>query len=156
MIHSAGSIVVKNFEALTEAEFDEQTSVNTRAPFLLTQLLLPKLVARQGQIVFLNSSAAHQKAKGDTCVYAASKYALMAIADGVRDAVNPAGVRVLSIYPGRTATPMQQDIHELENKNYDAELLLQTEDIAQALLASLSLPRTAEITDIAIRPLRKV
>jgi len=155
LVHCAGSIVFKKLEDITECEFNEQISVNTRSPFLLTQLLMPKLRERKGQIVFLNSSASRQKATGKTCVYAASKNALTAIADGVRDAVNPDGVRVLSIYPGRTATPMQKGLCELENKNYQGDSLLQTDDIVQTVISSLLLPRTAEITDIEIRPLEK-
>jgi NADP-dependent 3-hydroxy acid dehydrogenase YdfG len=156
LLHCAGSIVFKSLDDVTESEFNEQISVNTRSPFLLTQLLLPKLTERKGQVVFLNSSVSRQKATGNSCVYAASKYALTAIADGVRDLANPGGVRVLSIYPGRTATPMQKGVHELENRNYQADFLLQTDDIVQTVISALLLPRTAEITDIEIRPLKKI
>jgi short-subunit dehydrogenase len=156
LLHCAGSIVFKSLDDVTESEFNEQISVNTRSPFLLTQLLLPKLTERKGQVVFLNSSVSRQKATGNSCVYAASKYALTAIADGVRDLANPGGVRVLSLYPGRTATPMQKGVHELENRNYQADFLLQTDDIVQTVISALLLPRTAEITDIEIRPLKKI
>jgi NADP-dependent 3-hydroxy acid dehydrogenase YdfG len=77
------------------------------------------------------------------------------VADSLRDEVNPDGVRVLSIFAGRTATPMQETVHHLENKAYDSRLLLQPEDIASVVINALALPRTAEVTDIHIRPLVK-
>jgi NADP-dependent 3-hydroxy acid dehydrogenase YdfG len=120
-------------------------------PFALTQALLPLLRMRQGQIVFVNSSQGIQ-AKGTTGLFAATQHALKAIADSLRQEVNADGVRVLSIYPGRTATPRMQALYEVEGRPYRPELLLQAEDIAQVVLDTLQLPRTAEITNIEIRP----
>ena len=94
-------------------------------------------------------------ARANVGQYAATKHALKAVADSLRDEVNSDGVRVLSIFAGRTATPMQETIYRLENKAYDAQLLLQPEDIASVVIHALTLPRTAEATDIHIRPLVK-
>jgi NADP-dependent 3-hydroxy acid dehydrogenase YdfG len=156
LVHSAGSIILRRLEEITQAEFDLQFSVNTRAPFLLTKLLLPAIKKRKGQIVFVNSSVAQQKARADLSIYAGSKYALRAIADSLRDEVNASEVRVLSVYPGRTATAMQEDIFKLENRGYRKNDLLQPEDVAQSVIDALALPRTAEITDIFIRPLKNI
>ena len=128
--------------------------MNARAPYLLTQALLPRLVARQGQVVVLNSSI-WGNAHAGTAAYAGSKYALKAFTDALRAEVNPAGLRVLSVYPGRTATPMQAAVHRAEARRYDPEALLQPEDVAATILAALALPRTAELTDLHIRPARK-
>ncbi|MGC2391714.1 MAG: hypothetical protein WA621_20145, partial [Candidatus Acidiferrum sp.] len=84
------------------------------------------------------------------------KHALKAIADALRAEVNELGVRVISVYPGRTATPQQEKIHELEGRSYHSDRLLQPEDVAQAVLNALAMPRTAEVTDIQIRPMRKL
>jgi NADP-dependent 3-hydroxy acid dehydrogenase YdfG len=56
---------------------------------------------------------------------------------------------------GRTATEMQARLHEKDCKAYRPELLLQPDDVASIVLSALSLPRTAELTDIHIRPLIK-
>lgn len=69
--------------------------------------------------------------------------------------MNTVGVRVLSIYPGRVASPMQAAIHEMEGKVYDPESLIQSEDVASVVVTALSLPRTTEVTDIHMRPLTK-
>jgi NADP-dependent 3-hydroxy acid dehydrogenase YdfG len=74
----------------------------------------------------------------------------------LREEVNASEVRVLSVYPGRTATAMQEGIFKLENREYRKNQLLQPEDIAQSVIDALALPRTAEITDISIRPFQKI
>jgi NADP-dependent 3-hydroxy acid dehydrogenase YdfG len=133
---------------------DTLFKVNIRAPYILIRALLPNLIERHGQIVFINSSAV-AAARANISQYVATKAALKAIADGLRDEVNSAGVRVMSVYPGRTASPMQAAIFEADRQSYTPERLLQTEDIAAAVLTALSLPRTAEITDLYIRPFNK-
>ncbi len=155
LIHSAGLMVPGGYSEAESADFDAQYFINVRAPFLLTRGLLSAIRAGKGQIVFVNSSAAQQKARAGMVAYAASKYALIALADSLRDEVNADGVRVVSIYPGRTATAMQERIHRLEGKPYRPAALLQPEDVAEAVLNALKASPTAEITDISIRPFQK-
>ena len=87
--------------------------------------------------------------------YASTKFALKALTDSLREEVNELGIRVLSVYPGRTASPMQVAVHEFEDKIYQRERLLQPQDIADTIVYALSLPRTAEITDVSVRPFLK-
>lgn len=134
------------------AELDSHLQVNLRTPVQLTRMLLPSLISRQGQVVFMNSSVGSAPEVG---FYSASKHALKAFTDTLRAEVNPSGVRVLSVYPGRTATPMQESIFAAEGRSYDPSRLLQPEDVAEMVLAALCLPRTAEVTDLHIRPLQK-
>jgi NADP-dependent 3-hydroxy acid dehydrogenase YdfG len=91
-------------------------------------------------------------ARPDVGQYAASKHALRAVADSLRDEVNPSCIRVQSVYLGRTATPMQAAIHAAEGKPYQPELLIQPEDVASTIIHAVGLPRTAEITEISMRP----
>jgi NADP-dependent 3-hydroxy acid dehydrogenase YdfG len=51
---------------------------------------------------------------------------------------------------------MQERIHRTEGKPYRPELLLQPEDVASVVMSALGLPRTAEVTDIHIRPMNKI
>ena len=154
LVHAAGDIVLGDMNSSTVDDLDRQYKINLRAPYLLTQKLLPKIKACRGQVVFINSSMGVH-ARANVGQYAATKHALKAMADSLRDEVNPDGVRVLSIFAGRTATPMQQTIYRLEKKAYAAHLLLQPGDIASIVLHAVTLPRTAEVTDIHIRPLVK-
>jgi NAD(P)-dependent dehydrogenase (short-subunit alcohol dehydrogenase family) len=155
LVHSAGVIASGAIATTPVDELDRQYRVNLRAPYLLTQCLLPLLEPRQGQIVFLNSSI-YQNARPLVGPYAATKYALKALADSLRSEVNPRGLRVLSIFPGRTASPMQAAVHADEGRSYQPERLLQPADVAASVVQALTLPRTAEVTDIHIRPLQNI
>jgi short-subunit dehydrogenase len=154
LIHSAGVIAIGPFESASAADFDRQYRTNVRAPYVLTQGLLPMLRANHGSVVFINSSAG-LVTRANISQYSATKYALKAVADSIRSELNADDVRVLSIYPGRTASPQQAAIHQAEGKKYDPELLMQPEDIARILIDALRVSRTAEVTDISIRPMRK-
>lgn len=152
LVHSAGTISRDPLEKARIQELDRQWATNVRAPYLLTQILLPELCAVNGQIVFINSSAG-LSGRANFGQFAATQHALRAIADSLRDEVNRRGVRVLSVYPGRTATPRQARIHALEARPYFPERLVQPGDVATLVVDGLTLPRTAELTDIAVRPM---
>jgi short-subunit dehydrogenase len=154
LVHSAGIIAMGPIETASSADFDRQYWTNVRAPYLLTQALLPMLRKHHGSIVFINSSAG-LTTRANISQYSATKHALKAVADSLRAEVNSYGVRVLSIYPGRTAGPQQAAIHEAEGKTYSPELLMQPSDVARILVDALKVNRTAEVTDISIRPMRK-
>jgi short-subunit dehydrogenase len=155
LAHSAGAMALGSFESIEPSTLDELYRVNLKAPFLLTRRLLAALKAARGQIVFVNSSAG-LRASAENALYAATKHGLKALADGLRDEVNPDGVRVISVYPGRTATPMQRSVHDYEGRDYDSELLLQPEDVVDVVLAALDHPETGEVTDVSVRPMRKL
>lgn len=151
LVHCAGAFSMGAIEKTPVQQLDALYRTNVRMPFVLTQKLLPLLKAGQGQIVFINSSQGLD-ARANTGPFAATQHALKAITDSLRREVNADGVRVLSIFPGRTATPRMKALYEIEGHPYQPELLLQAEDIAQVVLSSLLLPRTAEITNVEIRP----
>jgi short-subunit dehydrogenase len=151
LVHAIGLFKGGTVAALPVEDLDRQLRVNLRIPYLLTQLLLPSLRERQGQIVFVNSTTG-LTAHANWAAYAASKHGLKALADGLRDEVNRDGVRVLSVFPGRTASPMQQEVKRWEGKLYEPERLLQPADVAAMIVQALKLPRTAEVTNLQIRP----
>lgn len=155
LVHSAGVIHQDPMERARIEDFDLQYATNVRAPYLLSQCLLPFLAKARGQIVFINSSVGLAVKRSEVGQYAATKHALRAIADSLREEVNPKGIRVLSVYLGRTATPMQQALSQHEGRGYHPENLLQPEDLASVVVHSLTLPRTAEVTEISIRPMKK-
>ena len=115
--------------------------------------MLPLLQKSAGQIVFINSSAGLRSA-ATVGQFSATQHAFRSIADSLRDEVNALGIRVLSVYPGRTATPRIAKLFEKEGRTYQQDLLMQPED-EEMLTHSLRLPRTAEVTDISIRPMQK-
>ncbi|MGH3332556.1 MAG: SDR family oxidoreductase [Nocardioidaceae bacterium] len=128
----------------------EIVDVNLLAPAELTRLLLPALRSGRGQVVFVNSSAVLSVTAGRSA-YAASKHGLRALADSLRVEAHEHGVRVTSVYPGRTATPMQQKVLAQEGKEFRTARWIDPESVATTVLTALDLPRDAEITDLTVR-----
>ncbi len=151
LVHGAGILRIGSHAESDVRDLDVQYRVNVRAPFQLTQALLPLLRASRGQVVFVNSSAGLRVGRANG-LYASTKHALRALADSLRDEVNDDGIRVTSVYPGRVATPLQRRLSTIEGAAYQPEKLLQPEDVAAVILGALCLPRTAEVTDISVRP----
>jgi NADP-dependent 3-hydroxy acid dehydrogenase YdfG len=154
LVHCAGVISIGAIDCSSVEQFDLQYRTNLRAPYMLTKALLPLLKRARGQVVFMNSTAG-TTARATVIPYAATKHGLRALADGLRQEVNADGVRVLSVFLGRTASKMQNAIHELERRSYRPEHLVQAEDVASMVIAALALNRTAEVTDMTIRPMKK-
>lgn len=136
------------------AVFARQIAANLIGPYALIQQLLPPLLAAKGQVVFINSTQG-LRAAAEVGQYAATKHALKAVADSLRDEVNAKGVRVASIFLGRTATELQRTIFAAEARPYPPERLIQPTDVAQLVFSLLQLPRTCEATDIVLRPMLK-
>jgi NAD(P)-dependent dehydrogenase (short-subunit alcohol dehydrogenase family) len=126
---------------------------NLRAPFALTQALLPELISERAAIVFFNSTAG-ETTHANVSHYAASKHALKALADTLRLEVSPQGVRVMSVMLGRTATPMQEEVCRLEGSVYEPSRFLQPSDVARAVINALVLPPTVEVPDLYLRHTR--
>jgi len=154
LVHAAGTIALGPFGTLPLSSLDEQYRLNVRAPFQLTQALLPQLVSARGQVVFVNSSAGLVSRAG-VSQYGATKHAAKALADSLREEVHGDGVRVISVFPGRTATPMQAQVREMEGRAYDPEACLRAEDVASVVLHALTMPESAEVKDISIRPMKE-
>jgi len=155
LIHSAGVVHHDPMERARIEDLDRQYATNVRAPYMLTQQLLPLLTSARGQIVFLNSSLGLTAKRPEVGQYGATKHALKAIADSLREEVNAKEIRVLTVYLGRTATPMQEALYQQEGRVYHPEMLLQPEDVASVVVQALMLASTAELTDISIRPMIK-
>jgi NADP-dependent 3-hydroxy acid dehydrogenase YdfG len=154
LVHALGHFAAGTIAQGSLDDLDRQYRVNLRAPWALTRALLPALEERRGQVVFINSSAGLHPARGAWGAYAATKHALRALADSLRDEVNRQGVRVISIFPGRTASAMQERVKEYEGCPYHPDRLLQPADVAATVLGALALPRTAEVTDLSVRPMQ--
>jgi NADP-dependent 3-hydroxy acid dehydrogenase YdfG len=154
LVLNAGVIHVGNTEEAALEHFSEQLDSNVLAPYALTQACLPLLFEGRGQIVFVNSSAG-KSANPGLGQFSATQHAMRAFADTLRGEISDRGVRVTVMHPGRTATPRQASIHAFEGRDYKPELLMQPQDVAAAVLAVVTLPGTAEITEIVMRPMRK-
>lgn len=154
LVHSAGVIGLGALEDAPASELDWQYATNLRAPYVLTQAVLPLLREGDGDVVFVNSTSGLD-ASAEAGAYAATKHALRGLADSFRDEVNEDGMRVLSVFLGRTATPMQEEVHGYEDRPFRPDRLIQPADVAEMIVTAVTLPRTAEVTEFHIRPARK-
>jgi NADP-dependent 3-hydroxy acid dehydrogenase YdfG len=151
VVHAAGVVALGPVADLTTRQWREHLDVNLLAPAELTRLALPGLRAARGTVVFVNSGAG-LRANPEWAPYAASKHGLRALADALRAEEEGNGVRVTSVYPGRTATAMQARVHEQEGKEYDAGDWIRPETVADAIRHVIDLPRDATIPDVTVSP----
>jgi short-subunit dehydrogenase len=151
VVHAAGVVDLGTVAELSAQHWREQLDVNLLAPAELTRLALPALRAARGTVVFVNSGAG-LRANPEWSAYAASKHGLRALADALRAEELDHGVRVTTVYPGRTATPMQQKVHDQEGKEYDAGDWIAPSTVADAIRHVLDLPRDATIPDVTVSP----
>lgn len=151
LIHNAGMVELGTLEGQSHEVWTRTLAVNTVAPAELTRLLLPSIRQERGNIVFINSGAGLNASAGWGS-YAASKFALRALADALRAEETQHGVRVTSIYPSRTATPMQQKVRAQEGGTYDPDAYLDPASVAASVVFALTAPPDAVLTDLTVRP----
>ncbi|MFI7532852.1 SDR family oxidoreductase [Streptosporangium sp. NPDC049376] len=149
LVHSAGMAILGRI-ATTPAEVWRRTlDLNVVAVAELTRLLLPALRAAQGRVVLINSGAG-LRANPDWGPYAASKFALRALADALR--LEEPALRVTSVYPGRIDTDMQRGVREQEGAAYEPDRYLTPESVARVVLTAVSATPDAHVTEITVRP----
>lgn len=151
VVHSAGVVALNPVAALSAREFHHTLQVNVIAPTVLTRWALPGLRAARGTVIFVNSGAG-LNANPNWGSYAASKAGLRAVADSLRGEEAKNGVRVTTVFPGRTATPMQQEVREQEGGDYDVASYLDPATVAAAIIQAIDLPRDATMPEIVLRP----
>lgn len=151
VVHAAGVVDLGPVAELSTAAWQKQLAVNLVGPAVLTRIALPALRAARGTVVFVNSGAG-LSASPDWSAYAASKSALRALADALRAEERERGLRVTTVYPGRTATPMQQRVHQQEGRDYDPDAWIDPVTVAAAIIGVLDLSADATVPDLTIRP----
>ncbi len=122
-----------------------QLEVNLLANVELVRVCLERLREAHGQVLFVNSGAGLQ-ANAYWGAYAASKFALRALAESL--ALEEPLLRVQSVYPGRTATAMQEKVRGLEAQSYEPEKYIQPETVAQTIKIMLELPRDSVMAQV--------
>ncbi|GAB2909266.1 SDR family oxidoreductase [Rhodococcus aerolatus] len=154
LVHSAGVGDLGTVEESGADLWRRTLEVNVVAVAELTRLLLPALRAARGHVVAINSGAG-LSAKPGWGAYAASKFALRALTDALREEEVGHGVRVTSVHPGRIDTDMQRAVVEHEGGTYRAEDFLTPQTVAAAVLAAVQTPRDAQPTEVVLRPLAR-
>ncbi|MEO6703299.1 MAG: SDR family oxidoreductase [Jatrophihabitantaceae bacterium] len=149
LVHCAGIVRPGTLAEAVPADFTDQFNVNVIAAAELVRLAAPALRAAAGTVVLVNSGSG-LNARSPLASYGASKYALRGYAEALRQ--DEPGIRVCTIYPGRTSTEMQQAVRTAEAGSYDEAAYLKPSTVAGVIASVLSLPADATITDLTVRP----
>ena len=136
----------------TPTTWREQLDVNLVAPAAADPGRAAGAARARGTVVFVNSGAGllrRTRVVGVRRLQAG----LRALADALR--AEEAGARRPGHHglPGRTATPMQEKVHEQEGKEYDAAAWIQPETVAARSCTCSTCPRDATIPEVTVRPL---
>jgi NADP-dependent 3-hydroxy acid dehydrogenase YdfG len=105
-----------------------------------------------GQFINTASIAAHM-VEPTSAVYCATKYAVWAISDGLRQ--ESKNIRVTIISPGVVETELGSDITDDASKGFLQELrktALTTDAIARAVLYAIAQPENVDVNEIIVRP----
>ncbi|MGW1989144.1 SDR family oxidoreductase [Embleya sp. NPDC001921] len=148
LVHSAGVADLGTVAETASAVWSRTLTVNVVAVAEVTRVLLPALRRGHADVVLLNSGAGLRTNPG-WAAYAASKHALKALADGLRE--EEPRLRVTSVYPGRTATPMQRGVREQEGGAFESERYSDPGTVAGVVVSALLLPQDSRINDVTVR-----
>ncbi|EUA43545.1 short chain dehydrogenase family protein [Mycobacterium xenopi 3993] len=114
----------------------------------LTLALLPALRRAHGQVVFVNSGSGRKVSPG-MASYSASKFALRAFADSLRD--DEPQLRVTTVYPGRVDTDMQRELVDFEGGEYTPAKFLRPETVAGVVANVVYTPPDGHVHEVVIR-----
>ncbi|MCU1404272.1 MAG: family oxidoreductase [Glaciihabitans sp.] len=151
LVHSAALGQGLPITEATPEVWDSYLQLNLVAPADLTRLLLTKLRAARGTVVFIGSGAGTKAVPG-SAVYTASKHALRGFADVLRIDEAANGIRVSTVAPGQTDTPMLRRSMDHSGTPYERERYIRAESVARAVRFVVDAGEDVHVTDVAVRP----
>jgi NADP-dependent 3-hydroxy acid dehydrogenase YdfG len=149
LVHAAGVIIPGRVAESTVDQWRTTFEVNVIGAVALTLALLPALRRAHGQVLFINSGSG-RNASPQMASYSASKFALRAFADSLRD--SEPMLRVTTLYPGRTNTDMQRELVVFEGGEYDPDRFLQPDTIASVVAGVVATPPDGHVHEVVVRP----
>ena len=154
LVHSAGVEQGTRVADTPRDTWEAVFATNVFAVAELTRVALPGLRAARGLVVAINIGSGFTAGPGGG-VYAASKFALRAFTDALREEERANGVRVSSVHPGRTDSDMQRALTEKLGEDYDTDYYLAPSDVADAVRTVVDLPERGTVEMLSIRPTRR-
>jgi NADP-dependent 3-hydroxy acid dehydrogenase YdfG len=159
IINNAGLMPQAPLERLKVDEWDRMIDVNLKSVLYGIAAALPHMQRQKsGHIINVSSVAGHKVGPGFT-VYAATKHAVRALSEGLRQEVKPYNIRTTVISPGAVATELpssvtEPDIAERLRKFY-AEVAVPAESFAKAVAFAIGQPEEVDVNEILFRPTRQ-
>lgn len=148
LVNNAGLGHRSTLEGTTPDVFDRVVRTNLRGPYLLMRAAIPAMRKGGGGTIVNIASLAAVNPVPERAAYAATKWGLLGLSRSVLQEVRKDKIRVIVIEPGSTLTEFGHDPKKLEN----AAKCLTPGDIAATLVAAVSLPDRACLSEIEIRP----
>ena len=134
LVNNAGTGVFASFAETTEQQFEQMVLVHLKAPFFLTQALLP-LMADGGRILNVSSGLARFTGPG-YAAYAAAKGAVEVLSRYQAQELGPRRIRVNTLVPGAIAT------------DFGGGVVRDVEQVNATVAAAIALGRVGEADDI--------
>jgi len=148
LVNNAGIGRFAPLETMTLEDWDAVQATNLRGPFLATRAFLPAMkAAGEGAIVNISSLAGRNGFEGGTA-YCASKHGLLGFAKALMFEVRKHGIRVITVCPGSVATEFNGPSDPSDN----TDRILHADDVADIIVATLTLPDRAMVSELDIRP----
>ena len=159
MMNNAGLMPQSLLERLKIDEWDRTIDVNLKGVLYGIAAALPHMQRQKsGHFINVSSVAGHRVGPG-TAVYAATKFGVRALSEGLRQEVKPYNIRTTVISPGAVATELPDSVTDPDatariHKFY-AEFAIPAESFARAVVFAMSQPDEVDINEILFRPTRQ-
>jgi NADP-dependent 3-hydroxy acid dehydrogenase YdfG len=156
MINNAGLMPQALLERLQVDEWERMIDVNLKGVLYGIAAALPIMKQqRSGHFINVSSVAGHKVGPG-FAVYSATKFAVRALTEGLRQEVKPYNIRTTVISPGAVATELPNSVTDPEaadriRKFYDASAI-PADSFARTVAFAISQPDEVDINEILFRP----
>mgnify|MGYP003630144294 FL=1 len=154
LVNNAGLMPLSPLDKLKVDEWDTMIDVNIRGVLYGIAAVLPTMRKQHaGHIINLSSVAGH-KVFPSSAVYSATKYAVKAISEGMRQEGN-GEIRSTNISPGAVATELPSTISDTDTaKNVDElyDMAIDPDAIARAVAFAIEQPADVDVNELIIRP----
>lgn len=147
LINNAGVGKFGKFLDLTPEEFEHIIKVNLFGIYYATRAVLPNMIEQQSGDIINISSTAGQKGAALTSAYSASKFAVLGLTESLMQEVRKHNIRVTALTPSTVATDMAIDLNLTDG---NPEKVMQSEDVAELIVAQLKLNKRVFIKDSGI------
>src|SRR4051794_31250303 len=159
MINNAGLMPQSLLERLRVDEWERMVDVNIKGVLYGIAAALPHMQRQKGGHIINVSSVAGHKVGPGSAVYAATKHAVRALSEGLRQEAKAYGIRTTVVSPGAAATELPStvtdpDVAERINKMYE-EIAIPADSFARAVAFAMSQPDDVDINEILFRPTRQ-
>jgi NADP-dependent 3-hydroxy acid dehydrogenase YdfG len=157
LINNAGIIDARPFEQVEPESYRREVETNLLGVLNGTKAVLAGMIARQAGTIINISSISDRKTCPQAVAYTATKYAVRAISESLREAEGKHGIRVINIAPAYVKTNIHQDMG-ITFEEYRQALgnpdFMTAEELAEIILYCYQLPPHLCIRDIVVAPTR--